>query len=65
MSTVVGIGSLGLLVFLLVGTLLVYLAARGRARLPVLVLLVVALSPVVATALALFAVTLLGAFAAA
>lgn len=59
----VGVGPVELLVFLPMGAVLVYLAARDRVRPMVLVLLMILLSPPVAAGLAFFVLTVLSAFA--
>ena len=60
-----GIGPVEVLLGLLVGAVLVYFAVRGRVSLPVLVLLVILLSPLVAMSLFLILGTAIAAFAAA
>ena len=60
-----GIGPVEVLIGLLVGAVLVYFVARGRVSLPVLVLLVILLSPLVAMSLLLILGTAIAAFAAA
>ena len=59
------VGPVELLVFLLAGALLVFLAARKRVSTIVLVLLVVLLAPFVAVSLAFFVGTILGVFVTA
>lgn len=57
------IGPVDVLVFLLAGAVLVFFAARKRVSFPVLVLLVVVLSPPVGTSLAFFVGAILDVFA--
>ena len=59
------IGPVEVLIFLLVGALLIFLAARKRVSHLVLVLLVIVLSPFVAMGLAFFTGAILDVFAPA
>lgn len=59
------IGPVEVLIFLLIGALLIFLAARKRVSPLVLVLLVIVLSPFVATGLAFFTGAILNVFAPA
>ncbi|HKH10777.1 MAG TPA: hypothetical protein VKA73_06505 [Rubrobacter sp.] len=59
------VGPVEILVFLLAGALLVFLAARKRVSPAVLVLLVILLAPFVAVSLAFFTGTVLDVFAPA